>query len=59
MPATIFANGLDVVADAVNPVALTRQWWSEAAVVSETALLNVEVICSDREEHRQRVEGRF
>jgi predicted kinase len=52
------AHGLDVVADTVNPISVTREWWAEAAKVCNARLLNVEIICSDRVEHRRRIEQR-
>ena len=52
------AHGLDVVADTVNPIELTRRWWAEAAEACNARLLNVEIVCSDRAEHRRRVEMR-
>jgi predicted kinase len=51
-------HGLDVIADAVNPIALTRGLWAEAARACNARLLNVEIICSDRAEHRRRIEER-
>lgn len=50
--------GLDVVADTVNPIAITRQWWQSAARAANAKLLDVEVYCGDLEEHRLRVETR-
>lgn len=50
--------GLTVIADSVNPIALTRNSWREVAARAGTTLLEVEVVCSDSCEHRQRVEGR-
>ena len=52
------AMDLDVVADTVNPVELTRRWWSDAAGACNAGLLNVEIVCSDQAEHRRRVEAR-
>ncbi|MEO1678792.1 MAG: AAA family ATPase [Pseudomonadota bacterium] len=52
------ALGRDVIADTVNPVGLTRALWAEAARVTGTRLLNVEVMCSDAALHRARVESR-
>lgn len=52
-------NGLSVVTEAVNPIALTRRWWLETAQDSNAQLINVEVICSDRVEHQRRVETRL
>jgi predicted kinase len=51
-------HGLDVVADTVNPIELTRRWWAETAKACNARLLNVEITCSDRAEHRRRVEKR-
>src|SRR5438132_4817607 len=51
-------HGLDVVADTVNPIALTRRWWAEAAKACDARLLNVEIACSDQAEHRRRIEKR-
>jgi predicted kinase len=51
-------HGLDVVADTVNPIELTRRLWDEAARACDARLLNVEIVCSDRAEHRRRVEER-
>ena len=51
-------NGLDVVADSVNPLAITRQSWRSAATESGAPFREIEVICSDPAEHRRRVETR-
>lgn len=50
--------GHDVVADSVNPLAVTRQAWADTARAADALLIDVEVICSDREVHRNRVETR-
>jgi predicted kinase len=50
--------GLRVVADCVNPWPLTRHEWRAVADRVGTRLLNVEVVCSDINEHRRRVESR-
>jgi predicted kinase len=51
-------NGLDVVAEAVNATSEARQGWCEAADRARARLLDVEVVCSDRDEHRRRAEQR-
>lgn len=48
--------GATVIADSVNPVAITRLAWRKVA--DEAGVLVVEVVCSDTAEHRGRVEGR-
>lgn len=47
-----------VVADCVNPWPLTRAEWREAAKRAGVTALEVEVVCSDPQEHRRRVETR-
>jgi predicted kinase len=44
--------GLNVVADCVNPLNITREAWAAVDVV------NVEIVCSNVPEHRRRVETR-
>ena len=50
--------GHDVVADSVNPLAITRTAWRDVAVRSGARSVEIEIICSNREEHRNRVETR-
>lgn len=50
--------GVAVVADSCNPIELTRREWESVAREAGAAYVNVEVVCSDREEHRRRVETR-
>jgi predicted kinase len=52
------ALGLDVVADTVNPIDVTRRLWSDVADACRARLLNVEIVCSDQTEHRRRIETR-
>jgi predicted kinase len=51
--------GIDVVADSCNPLALTRCEWEEVALATQASCFNIEVVCSDTCEHRQRVETRI
>ncbi len=51
--------GNTVVADSVNPVAESRQGWRNVVRATHgTRLIEVEIICSDKDEHRRRVEER-
>jgi predicted kinase len=50
--------GRTVVADCVNPLNLTRDAWRSGGLGAGAAVVEIEVICSDRSEHRRRVEGR-
>ncbi|MCL1533831.1 AAA family ATPase [Xanthomonas nasturtii] len=47
-----------VVADCVNPLPVTREAWRDVARRTRSRLLEIEVVCSDRTVHRQRVESR-
>ncbi|WP_186829570.1 AAA family ATPase [Xanthomonas campestris] len=51
-------HGLTVVADFVNPLPVTRQAWRDVAADAGSRVLEIEVICSDQDLHRQRVETR-
>ena len=50
--------GQDVVADSVNPLAITREAWRQAAANASVPCIEIEVVCSDPAEHRRRVETR-
>ena len=50
--------GLTVIADSVNPIQLTREAWHDVAKRVGKRHLDVEIICSDKSEHRCRVETR-
>lgn len=50
--------GKTVVADSVNPLAISREAWRQVASTAQVKAIDVEVICSDSREHRQRVEER-
>jgi predicted kinase len=50
--------GNDVIADSINLWELTRKEWNEVATSSDANFVNIEVVCSDEEEHRNRVENR-
>ncbi len=51
-------NGISVIADCVNPLELTRNWWRAVAVASGSRGIEVEFVCSDASCHRQRAENR-
>lgn len=51
-------NGLTVVADSVNPVELTRDAWRQVARDQGVPYHEIEVICSDKTEHRRRLVSR-
>jgi len=47
-----------VVADNVNPLLITRQAWRYVAAAAGASIVEIEIVCSDRDEHRRRVETR-
>src|SRR5262245_17954617 len=51
--------GGTVVADSVNPIQLSRDAWIAAAKRAQATAVEIEVVCSDIDEHRRRVEGRI
>jgi predicted kinase len=51
-------NGVSVVADSVNPIAVTRSAWREIGARHAARTVEVEIICSDLDEHRRRAETR-
>jgi predicted kinase len=51
--------GISVVADSCNPIELTRNEWEKVALESGARYVNIEVVCSDKAEHRKRVETRI
>ena len=50
--------GLTVIAECVNPEALTRDLWRDVAIDTGALLLEVELVCSDVAEHERRVATR-
>ena len=48
-----------VVADSVNPLPVTRIAWQEIARSAGVPLIEVEIVCSDKPEHRRRIEDRL
>jgi predicted kinase len=47
-------QGLDVVADSVNPLTITREAWRGVARAGSGEYVEIEVICSDPAEHQRR-----
>ncbi|MER5670434.1 AAA family ATPase [Pseudonocardia alni] len=52
------AGTREVLAECVNPLAVTRDAWRNAGVASGAIVVEVEIICSDPTEHRRRIENR-
>lgn len=50
--------GQVVIADSVNPIALTRMAWIDVAKKLKKDVVEVEVVCSDTSEHKNRIKMR-
>lgn len=50
--------GRTVVADCVNALQITRDAWVAVANRAEASVVEVEIVCSDSKQHRQRIEDR-
>ena len=50
--------GHTVIVDSVNPVGAPRDYWREIAARLAVEPVEIEVVCSDRHQHRRRVESR-
>lgn len=50
--------GNNVVSDSCNPIHLTRKEWEDIAKENNSLFINIEIICSDKEIHRNRAEAR-
>jgi predicted kinase len=50
--------GLSVIADSVNDWTMTRNAWRDAGLRAGVQAVEIEIICSDTQEHRQRIETR-
>jgi predicted kinase len=51
-------HGISVVAEAVNPLGVTRDAWRGVASDASAGLLEVELVCTDLAAHRARVQTR-
>ncbi len=52
-------NRVDVVAESVNPLRLSRDAWRDAGLDAGARVVEVEVVCADVEEHRRHAEERI
>lgn len=52
-------QGLDVVADSCNLVPQSRELWEQSATTAQASFVNIEVICTNRTEHKLRIEQRI
>ena len=50
--------GNSVAADSCNPWKLTREEWEDVALKNNCKYINIEIICSNQTEHKNRAENR-
>lgn len=50
--------GLSVIADSVNGIQITREAWRNVANQGNVRFVEIEIICSDKRKHQQRIESR-
>jgi predicted kinase len=50
--------GRIVIANSVNPIPLTRNAWLDVATRVNVRAVEIEIVCSENDEHRRRVETR-
>jgi predicted kinase len=50
--------GNNVISDQCNPIKLTRKEWENIALKNKCKYINIEIICSNKIEHKNRVENR-
>ena len=51
--------GNSVIADSCNPIKLSRDEWENVAISNNCKYMNIEIICSNKIEHKNRVEKRI
>lgn len=59
MAEQVLVSGRTVIVDAVNAVQPARLQWRDLALRAEVELRVIEVVCSDQELHKSRLERRF
>lgn len=50
--------GISAIADSCNPIELTRREWRDVATSVDARFVDIEIWCSDKEEHKHRVQTR-
>ena len=50
--------GNNVISDQCNPINLTRNEFNNIAISNNCKYLNIEIICSNEEEHKKRIDNR-
>lgn len=56
--ADLLRTGVGVIAECVNPLAVTRDGWRAVGPATGAQVLEIEIVCSDPAGHRRRAETR-
>ncbi|MGQ4002516.1 AAA family ATPase [Francisellaceae bacterium CB299] len=51
--------GNDIIIDCCNPVNESRELWNKLSNINSTKVINIKVVCSDKQIHQNRVEIRY
>ncbi|QLE78249.1 AAA family ATPase [Francisella sp. Scap27] len=51
--------GKNVIIDCCNPVIESRKLWAQLANIDSTEIINIEVVCKNKQTHQNRVETRY
>ncbi|AEE26252.1 AAA family ATPase [Francisella hispaniensis] len=51
--------GKNVIIDCCNPILESRDLWNSLSQINDTKIINIEVTCSDKQIHQNRVETRY
>ncbi|MCE1169098.1 MAG: ATP-binding protein [Sphingobacteriia bacterium] len=51
--------GNSVVVDCCNPIEMTRQEWNDIGIKGQAKYINIEIVCTDKIEHKKRIEERI
>ncbi|QUE32232.1 AAA family ATPase [Francisella philomiragia] len=51
--------GKSVIIDCCNPILESREFWNSLSQINNTRVINIEIICSDKQAHQNRIETRY
>ncbi|MEY8767384.1 AAA family ATPase [Francisella philomiragia] len=51
--------GKSVIIDCCNPILESRELWNSLSQINNTKVINIEIICSDKQIHKNRIETRY
>jgi predicted kinase len=51
--------GKNVIIDCCNPVIESRKLWTQLVNINSNEIINIEVVCKNKQTHRNRVETRY